>query len=242
MTSPRKPQNSKPLVAKSSRAYHFPGRDGLGAYIASPESYPSSRVIYHNDDFVVINDLYPKSSIHLLVLPRDKTKTLLHPLDAFEDPEFLGSVQREVLKVKKMVAGELRRKYGKFSSSEQIRNEAMEADPPPDTLPAGRDWEKETIIGVHAGPSMNHLHIHVLSADRQSECLRHKKHYNSFNTPFLVRLEEFPLAEDDIRRKPSHGGYLKADMVCWRCGKNFGSKFEKLKLHLREEFEEWKME
>ena len=242
MTSPKNSKSPKPAVANSRSRYTFPGRDGLGAYITSPESYPQSRVIYHNENFVVINDLYPKSSIHLLILPRDKTKMLLHPIDAFEDKEFLASVQYEAAKVKAMAASELRRRYGKNSATEQIRTEAMDADPPPDTLPAGRDWEKEILVGIHSGPSMNHLHVHVMSVDRQSVCLRHKKHYNSFATPFLVRLEEFPLARDDIRRERSHGGYLRDDMVCWRCGKNFGSKFEKLKIHLKEEFEQWKSE
>jgi hypothetical protein len=33
------------------------------------------------------------------------------------------------------------------------------ADPPPDELPQGRDWEEDIVVGVHAVPSMNHLHV-----------------------------------------------------------------------------------
>lgn len=230
---PQKPKPSKPVV--------FDRRDGLGAYTHDPTAFPPSRVIYYDDNFVVINDLYPKSSIHTLLLPRSPRNTL-HPLDAFEDPKFLSSVQTEVAKLKTLVAKELRRKYGKSSAKEKAREQALNGEIEVQELPVGRDWEKEVISGVHAVPSMNHLHVHVLSVDRFSEAMRHRKHYNSFNTPFLIDVDDFPLAEDDVRRHPTREGYLGNDLTCWRCGKDFGHKFAKLKEHLAEEFEKWKIE
>lgn len=218
----------------------FSPRDALGAYIEHPESYPSSIVVYYNDDFVAIHDRFPKSSLHLLLLPRDPSKTRLHPFEAFEDPEFLAKVKAEVKKLRTLAAGELRRRYGKESATEKARQEAMDADPPPDELPPGRDWEKDIMSGIHAHPSMNHLHIHVLSVDRYSDRLKHKKHYNSFSTPFFIDVEDFPLREDDVRRRPGRQGYLKRDFVCWRCGKDFENKFTELKKHLEKEFQEWK--
>ena len=104
------------------------------------------------------------------------------------------------------------------------------------------DWEKEVKVGVHAHPSMNHLHIHILSVDRYSEFLKYRKHYNSFATDFFVPVDDFPLAADDPRRHPGKEGYLNENMKCWRCGKNFGNKFARLKEHLTEEFDEWKKE
>ena len=98
------------------------------------------------------------------------------------------------------------------------------------------------MAGVHAGPSMNHLHIHVLSVDRESPCLKHRKHYNSFATPFFIPIEDFPLADDDRRRHPGQEGFLKQDFKCWRCGKNFENKFARLKEHLTEEFKAWREE
>ena len=120
----------------------------------------------------------------------------------------------------------------------------MDEDPicEQDQLPEGRDWENELMAGVHAGPSMNHLHIHIISKDRHSECLKHRKHYNSFATPFFVRLEEFPLAADDPRKAKDRGGWLRVGMRCWRCGRDFGNKFAELKRHLDEEFVEWRKE
>ena len=232
---------SKSTTDPTTEITYF-GRDGLGAYIASPTSFPPSRVVSHSENYVVINDLYPKSSVHILLLPRSPCKTFLHPFDALSDPLFLASVQTEVRHLRTLVAKELRRRYGKFSSLDKEREEAMDADPPPETLPPGRDWEKEVIAGVHAVPSMNHLHIHILSKDRMSECMRHRKHYNSFNTGFMVPVDDFPLAEDDARRHPGREGFLHSEMRCWRCGRNFKNRFKSLKEHLEEEFEVWKRE
>ncbi|OQE15139.1 hypothetical protein PENFLA_c033G07755 [Penicillium flavigenum] len=218
----------------------FSVRDGLGAYIAKPETYGPDVVVYHNEDFVAIHDMFPKSSLHLLLLPRDQTKTRIHPFDAFEDAEFLAKVKAETRTLRKLAAGELRRKYGKDSAQEQARQAALSADPPPNELPQGRDWEEDIVVGVHAVPSMNHLHVHVLSVDRYSERLKHRKHYNSFSTPFFVPIEDFPLAEDDVRRYPTEEGYLKRDFTCWRCGRGFGNRFAELKQHLEQEFKEWK--
>ena len=240
--SPKKPKLDPPPARPARKppvSGSFVGADGLGPYIANPESYPPSVVVYFNEHFVVIHDLYPKSSLHLLLLPRDPDKMLLHPIEAFQDEQFLSKVQAETQKVRQLVAKELRRKYGKFSAQDQEREEAMEAEPPPDELPSGRDWEKEVISGIHRGPSMNHLHVHILSVDRFSVCMKKKKHYNSFNTPFFIPVEDFPLARDDPRVRPKVK-YLDSDLVCWRCGKNFGNKFARLKEHLAEEFDLWK--
>ncbi|EFE42736.1 hypothetical protein TRV_02456 [Trichophyton verrucosum HKI 0517] len=204
---------SPPIEPKPSRLKPFKNRDGLGAYIKDPESFSASTVVSHSPEFVVIHDLYPKSAVHLLILPRDPQKFFQHPFVAFEDTSFLESVRQEAARVRKQAASELRRKFGKVSALDRKRNEALDADDDgdentvPDELPEGRDWEKEII----------------------------------FSTPFFVELDAFPLAEDDKRRHPDREGYLKSDLKCWRCGRNFDNKFTQLKAHLEEEFEEWKL-
>ncbi|KAF2087877.1 HIT-like protein [Saccharata proteae CBS 121410] len=247
-----KPSSDSITIKPSSKSHKsvtlgtktFHGRDGLGAYIADPSSFPPSRILYHTKDWVVINDMFPKSSVHLLLLPRDPDKTHLHPFDAFEDAEFLQSCRAEAEKVVKIVAAELRRKYGRDSKQDRELNEAMDADEPPDpaNLPKGRDWSEGVLVGIHSRPSMSNLHIHVLSPDRFSERLKHRKHYNSFSTPFLVPLDAFPLAKNDERRHPGRSGYLDSGFVCWRCGQGFGNQFKRLKEHLEEEFEAWRKE
>ncbi|KAL1639201.1 aprataxin-like protein [Diplodia intermedia] len=222
----------------------FPGMYGLGAYIDHPEQFAKDRVIDYNDEFVIINDLFPKSVIHCLILPRDKAKTLVHPFEAFEDARFLEACKTEAERVKKMVGSELRRRYGQFSKQERARIEAMESEDPPDEekLPPGRDWTADLLVGIHSGPSMANLHVHVLSPDRHSPSLKHRKHYNSFSTPFLVPLDAFPLAQDDARRNPRGEGYLNREFQCWRCERSFGTSVQKLKAHLAEEFEQWRGE
>lgn len=119
----------------------------------------------------------------------------------------------------------------------------MESENPPNPLPPGRDWLKSIKMGVHAHPSMSHLHIHILSVDMHSDTMRHRKHYNSFNTDFFIPLDAFPLPEDDPRWQiPYQNANLKADFKCWRCGKMFGNQFAKLKQHLESEFQEWRAE
>ena len=239
----RPSQHESPVAPPATAsAASFSRKDGLGAYIASPSSFPTTRVIMHSDNFVTIHDLYPKSSIHLLLIPRSPSKSSLHPFLAFEDSAFLASVQVEIRKLRVLAAKELKRKYGRFSALEKAREAALEAGREGKEVPAGRDWSKDVVSGVHAHPSMNHLHVHVLSRDRHSECLRHRKHYNSFATPFFIDTEDFPLSPEDVRRHPGREGYLHSDMKCWRCGKNYGNKFKALKDHLEQEFEDWKKE
>jgi len=167
---------------------------------------------------------------------------LLHPFEALEDAEFLSKVQEQVKRFRILAAKELKRRLGKFSTSEEAREEALDrnnaSEPVP--VPEGRDWDAEIVAGIHAGPSMNHLHVHILSRDRYSECLRHRKHYNSFSTPFFIPVEDFPLRPADERRHPGREGYMRRELRCWRCGKGFGNGFKRLKEHLGEEFEVWK--
>ncbi|RYO89289.1 hypothetical protein DL766_000926 [Monosporascus sp. MC13-8B] len=230
----------------------FKARDGLGAYVADPASFPASRVVFHDASFVAINDLYPKASVHTLLLPRDAALRRLHPFDALGNPgnaAFLAAVREQAARLRRLVAKELQRRYGRFSRADAAREAVLDGGGAPageggeaGKLPRGRDWEAEVRVGVHARPSMNDLHVHALSRDMFSECLRHRKHYNSFNTPFFVDLADLPLAPDDPRRHPGRAGYLDADLTCWRCGRNFGNRFKQLKEHLAHEFEEWKKE
>ncbi|KAL4968391.1 DNA 5'-adenosine monophosphate hydrolase [Aspergillus stella-maris] len=243
-TKQPKPSSSSGLAkgtAKQAPKKSYNPRDGLGAYIEKPETYPPNVVVYHNADFVVIHDLFPKATLHLLLLPRDASKTFVHPVQAFNDAEFLSNVKEEVKKVRALAAGELRRIHGKHSALDRERQDALGAEPPPDVLPSGRDWESQLMCGIHAHPSMNHLHVHIISKDRYSDRLKHRKHYNSFSTPFFIDIDDFPLAEGDPRRDPDRQGYLKRDFICWRCGRNYGNQFTALKRHLEEEFDQWKL-
>lgn len=248
-TTTSTPRFSAKTTSTPTKTFH--GRDALGAYLSSPSTFPPSIVLSHSEHFVTLYDRFPKSSIHLLLLPRDPVKTLLHPFAAFAatDPEFLAAVQCETASLKRLVAAELRRKFGAFSSLDKRREEVLGRNEDKrlagkgeeeEVVPEGRDWSQDVIAGVHAGPSMSHLHVHVLSRDFVSDRMRHRKHYNSFHTPFFVDLDDLPLAAQDPRRHPGREGYLAQELRCWRCGKGFGNRFAQLKVHLEQEFEDWK--
>lgn len=141
---------------------------GLGEYLTSPESFPPSRVINYDEKFVSIYDKYPKASIHILLISRDPTRNLLHPFEALKDLSFLAEAKERANALKVSVAEELKRRYdGKEET--------------------GRDWMNEVKVGVHAHPSMSHLHIHIISADNFSACLKTRKHYSE-NHPRIPRI------------------------------------------------------
>ncbi|KAK4935748.1 aprataxin-like protein [Elasticomyces elasticus] len=218
-------------------------RNGLLAYILEPAKYYPNIVIKYDDRFVLIRDAFPKATIHLLLLPRDASKRDLHPRDALNDQDFLNEVLKEAFAAIELAASELSRQIGRYSESCKAHIAAMESEELVDELPPSRDFAKEFRVGIHAHPSMNHLHIHIISRDMHSDRLKHQKHYNSFNTDFFIPLEDFPLAEDDIKRNTSYqNGNLKKEYKCWRCGKLFGNKFKQLKEHLDEEFGAWRRE
>ena len=202
LMSPKKMGSKEPKKVRTSRPSnpHDP-RNGLGVYVKDPAKFAPVQVIRYNDDTVLIRDAFPKSIIHLLVLPRDSRKYNLHPHEAFADPAFLAVVKREAEECVKLAASELSRLLSTTSAACQARLTAMEADKPPSELPAGRDFAKELRVGIHAHPSMNHLHVHIISPDMSQPTMKHRKHYNSFNTEFFIPLKDFPLAEDDERRK-----------------------------------------
>jgi aprataxin len=212
-------------------------------------------VLYYDENFVLIRDQYPKASIHLLLLPRDPKISAVHPLEALQsNAEFRESVKKELdNRVIPLVATELRRMFGAESKSDKAYQEDLEQriggenddseTPASESVHIGRDWASEVRTGIHFHPSLSNLHIHIISRDMHSPSLKHRKHFNSFNTPFFIPVASFPLPEDDERLNPNIAhGYLKRDLVCWRCGMNFGGRFAKLKEHLETEWEDWKRE
>ncbi|KAK4188124.1 HIT-like domain-containing protein [Podospora australis] len=238
----------KPKLSNSARkslAKEKRGRwsGALVEYINHPDRFPG-QVLCVTPHTVLIKDSYPKATVHLLLLPRSEKHYLLRPHEAFADAEFLKIIREEAASAAKLAASELERLISPFSAKSKERNEAMDNGVPFDELPAGRDFLKEIKVGLHAHPSMDHLHVHILSRDMHSEKVKHKKHYNSFNTEFFVPLEDYPLGDEDRRRETQfQNENLGRDFRCWRCGREFPvGKFADLKRHLEEEFEEWKLE
>ncbi|KAH6561711.1 hypothetical protein BASA62_009619 [Batrachochytrium salamandrivorans] len=60
-------------------------------------------------------------------------------------------------------------------------------------------------VGFHAVPSMRQLHLHIISTDFDSPCMKTKLHYNSFVTSFFIPVEEF------IEKLDRPGGAIHID-------------------------------
>ena len=89
--------------------------------------------------------------------------------------QFLAKLKPQAAKLKKIAAKRLERQFAKFSLQEQPRQAALHSNADRDDdeeLPPGRDWEKEIRVGIHLHPSMNHLHIHVISRDMSGDALK----------------------------------------------------------------------
>lgn len=116
-----------------------------------------SSLLYKDPSCILVNDAFPKSMVHCLVMPLDLRLQSLNSLTK-EDVPLLRHM---------MHVGDAYVKYLQATS--------------PRTY-AGRRF----IAGFHALPSLPMLHLHVLSMDLDSPCLKNKKHYNSFATFFFL--------------------------------------------------------
>lgn len=213
-------------------------RLALETYIKNPRD-PS--VLFNDDNVVIIKDKFPKALRHYLVIPKSEKFTKQHPIDAFEDDEFYLMVKGYVEKAKQLMIEDLRKDGFK-------------------------DLDGYIQTGVHSIPSMNNIHVHVMTKDFVSKCMKHKKHYNSFTSRFFINfidlnslgrnqgklqskedIESEGYSSDDsgdftsqlIERDPKKlESILKSSLICCHCGMGFGNSFVKLKDHLRVEFKE----
>ncbi|CAB4257209.1 similar to Saccharomyces cerevisiae YOR258W HNT3 DNA 5' AMP hydrolase involved in DNA repair [Maudiozyma barnettii] len=203
-------------------------RGALQQYITHPErfetlteSYSGSRVIYHDSKVVLITDGFPKASEHILILPRNPVLSKLHPTVALTD-----NVKRKMEPYIEIGTDYI---VDQFTKKYSILDKNLKDD-----------FKKKFIqSGIHRVPSMNNLHIHIITKDFYSARLKNKKHFNSFNTDFFVKWDDLPLPEKPLDNKLVEKEYLRDhDLICCYCGKNFTNKFSKLKEHLKVEFYE----
>ncbi|KAF9139758.1 hypothetical protein BG015_001917 [Linnemannia schmuckeri] len=96
--------------------------------------------------------------------------------------------------------------------------------------------------GFHAIPSMSQLHLHVISQDFCSPCMKKATHWNSFNTGFFIPPDEviktirekgsFEKTTDELNK---YGSMKKAVMVCNQCSQVMKT-IPMLNHHLNEHF------
>lgn len=95
------------------------------------------------------------------------------------------------------------------------------------------------IHGIHSVPSLQQLHVHVISHDFRSPCLKNAKHFNSFQRPFLLAMDDVLTGLQEGHELSLHFRLHKAEedmkqkvLQCHRCHTPFGRKFAELKKHL----------
>ncbi|XP_067839655.1 aprataxin isoform X1 [Heptranchias perlo] len=90
-------------------------------------------------------------------------------------------------------------------------------------------------LGYHAIPSMSHIHLHVISQDFDSPCLKNKKHWNSFNTDYFLESQDvMRMVEQDgkVTVKDGMTELLKLPLACHVCQEQL-STIPQLKEHLK---------
>ncbi|CBZ23969.1 conserved hypothetical protein [Leishmania mexicana MHOM/GT/2001/U1103] len=154
-----------------------------------------SSLLYKDDVCALVNDAFPKSMVHCLVMPLDLRLESLNALTKKDVP-----LLRHMMHVGDEYVHYLKKAV-------------------PHAYKARR-----FIAGFHALPSLPMLHLHVLSTDLDSPCLKSKKHYNSFATFFfltsdrvledLERHGRVTLNQDVARLRQME----EQDMKCLWCG------------------------
>ncbi|CCH59204.1 hypothetical protein TBLA_0B03650 [Henningerozyma blattae CBS 6284] len=207
----------------------------LESYILHPERFPKE-VLYYDSHASIVHDGFPKSSFHILVLPRDLDLTLHNPNIALT-----SSTKRKYEKYIRICSDYIFHEFNKlyrlnpvnisdnpwFNSVGEIRNKRL--------------FFKNFIqVGIHSVPSMSNLHIHVLTKDFNNEKLKRKRHFNSFNTDFFVKWENLPLAHAPLDEKKQEIYYNRNHhLICNYCHDNFKDDFGDFKKHITQEFEKY---
>ena len=97
-------------------------------------------------------------------------------------------------------------------------------------------------LGYHAIPSLTPLHLHIISTDLESNCIKTKRHINSFTSSFFITAESLENHLEsafvslpnkalfvDIRRANAESS-LEAPMKCTKC-KRFAAGVPDWKWH-----------
>nr|XP_023964281.1 aprataxin isoform X6 [Chrysemys picta bellii] len=90
-------------------------------------------------------------------------------------------------------------------------------------------------LGYHAVPSMSQVHLHVISQDFDSPCLKNKKHWNSFTTEYFLNSQdviEMVETKGKVLVKDGTSELLKLPLRCHVC-KQHQSTIPQLKEHLK---------
>ncbi|KAJ7709962.1 HIT-like domain-containing protein [Mycena rosella] len=197
----------------------------------NPSKLPPSVLFSHSATSLTVYDAFPKAIFHFLVLPRA--------------PEPSAGAGSELANLRQLLSGDKARAQQVLASLRADAH-ALRAEIEEEMLARyGFKWGIWT--GFHGAPSMDHLHLHVLSDDLCSDRMKNKKHYNSFHPKlgFFLDIDEVlswfdadpsyysTMAKLDAKH---YELMLKEDLSCWRCNAHM-KNIPTLKTHLQEEWD-----
>ncbi|KAJ7774766.1 hypothetical protein B0H16DRAFT_1508264 [Mycena metata] len=196
----------------------------------NPAKLPPSVLFSHTTTSLTIYDAFAKGIFHFLILPRVQAPFTVSELSSL----------RTLLRGDKARAKQLLTALNEDAKTlrKEIEEEMLDR--------FGFTWGVWT--GFHGAPSMEHLHLHVLSDDLCTERMNKKKHYNSFHPKlgFFLDIDEVLSwfdAEDsyfssmaNMDPRKHYEPMLKEDLSCWRCNTSM-KNIPTLKAHLQEEFD-----
>lgn len=243
--------------------------NALNQFILDPELYPQD-VVFYDSNVTIIYDRFPKSVIHLLILPRLGTLTYKSPFEILTDKPTLELLFPYVLRARLFAARYLdavKNDRPNLPSAKDFPTLAEVGYYPgglrPTNAPTGGQPCLDRIrSGFHAMPSMANLHIHVISLDLYSPALKRFNHYNSFTTVFFLPFDSTHvnakylnvLYDSDSYISPNDKNYNQHHLtspdqyldICHHAPlvcRFCNKKFERfnmLKQHLALEYEKWK--
>lgn len=102
--------------------------------------------------------------------------------------------------------------------------------------------DHEFLMGYHTMPSMQRLHLHVISTDFNSPCLKTKYHWNSFTTRFFLHSQDVCRqlrlnGEIEKISRQMSTDYLNTKLKCHKCStqpKNMPDLKKHLLTHINE--------
>lgn len=157
---------------------------------------------------VVIKDLYPKAKHHYLVIPKANKPNL----------KDLGAEDVKLLKHMKDVGESLIAK---------VQREKKDEGPK----------QVKFRMGYHAVPSMQQVHMHVISQDFDAPRLKNKKHWNSFTSAFFLEVD-WVIGELESKGciridKARYEAMLKEPLKCHVCSAA-QTNMPRLKAHIKQ--------
>ena len=137
----------------------------LSTILTQIESRTSNPIVlFQNENYVCIYDKYPKAKYHYLLMPRNGMLNV-SSINEFTPHHLQGVKQFHTLA--RNIVKELQRSI--FDSNGYTKTEFK--------------------LGYHAVPSLTPLHLHIISTDYDSPCIKTKRHVNSFTSKFFISAE-----------------------------------------------------